>query len=141
MAGAFCGTGNRKKTFLPVWFGSMGGRLVASRQSLKLASSVRFTPSQPDSGIVQRQGCSALTRETGGSSPPPATRFFGAIVQRTRTPRYERGDFWVRIPVALPGNSARRLNRTRRSAPNAEIWGSNPLGPATFLERRPTGEV
>src|ERR1039458_742629 len=58
----------------PIAESLVGGRLVESRQSLKLTSGVRFAPSQPQPGRSAAGRCS-LTADVDGSSPSPAARF------------------------------------------------------------------
>lgn len=108
---------------------------MASRQSLKLASSVRFTPSQPLPGRSAAGRCS-LTADVDGSSPrlrafphPGSLFFLRAHRPKERTERYERSD-WGSTPHAPAiGPSS---NWKRRSPPKREIWGSSPLGSAKF---------
>ena len=72
----------------------LGGRLVESRQSLKLTSGVRFAPSQPQPGRSVEGRCS-LTADVDGSSPSPAAIFENALSgyrSKDRIGRYERSD-------------------------------------------------
>jgi hypothetical protein len=77
----------------------LGGRLVASRQSLKLTSGVRFAPSQPQPGRSAAGRCS-LTADVDGSSPSPA-----AILKCFRRVSFKGKDRTLRT-FGLPFESA-----------------------------------
>jgi hypothetical protein len=92
---------------------------MASRQSLKLASGVRFTPSQPYWPLAQLAARRALNAEVPGSYPGRPAKFHAGVVQLDRTLGYEPRDLKVRLLPPVPSGPS--SNRTGRSAPNAEI--------------------
>lgn len=96
----------------------LGGRLVGSRQSLKLTSGVRFVPSQPQPGRSAAGRCS-LTADVDGSSPSPAAMFRGVSSgyrSRDRIERYERSDCRSsrHTRAIRPSSNAERTQRSER---------------------------
>jgi hypothetical protein len=110
---------------------------VASRQSLKLASSVRFTPSQPLPGRSAAGRCS-LTADVDGSSPRlrafphPGSHFFaGASFKGKDTGLRTRK---LQFDSVCAYQSAIRPMRTGRGSPKAGI-------PVRIRSGRPVPDV
>jgi hypothetical protein len=107
----------------------LGGRLVESRQSLKLASSVRFTPSQPLPGRsvgrtpLSESGCRWF-------ESIPGSHFLRAHRPKERIERYERSD-WGSTPHA-PANRP-FVQWTGYSPPKAETGVQVSEGRPQFL--------
>jgi hypothetical protein len=84
-------------------------------------------------------GRNSLKVDVDGSSPSPATKFHAGVVQRTRIPGYEPGDW--RCESSRPYHSRLVVQWTGRSPPKAEIPVRPRTSRPTIPERRPTGEV
>ena len=112
--------------FSPVTPFAKGVRLVESRQSLKLASGVRFAHPLP---LAAGAMGSASDSDSGGSrfEAWAASQIFRGYRSMDRIERYERSD-WGSTPHTRTKVSGRSSNRTGRSAPNAEIGVGIPTG-------------
>ena len=107
-----------------------GGPVSGKRQSLKLASGVRFAHSLPlAAGAIG----GAPRSERGGSrfEAWAASQFIRGYRSKDRTERYERSD-WGSTPHTRTRFCGRSSNRTGRSAPNAEIGVGIPTGRPVF---------
>ena len=103
---------------------------MESRQSLKLASGVRFAHPLPlAAGAIG----SASDSDSEGSrfEAWAASQISCGYRSKDRTERYERSD-WGSTPHTRIKVSGRPSNRTGRSAPNAEIGVGIPTGRPVF---------